>query len=117
MRLNRGRLSGGGVSPRETVWGLLQAVSKKKKGEYGDRDSPHDEGRITGASYTELQDQPLSVISPTPIEKTPFLDSLGNPFYSPRQTRRVAFMPKQADLMQGTLDMLILKVLARTLHG
>jgi PadR family transcriptional regulator, regulatory protein PadR len=50
----------------------------------------------------------------------PFLDSLGEAAYIPRISRRGVrlFVDKQLDLLQGTLDMLILKAVSLgPLHG
>jgi hypothetical protein len=46
------------------------------------------------------------------------LDSLGDQIYLPRTSRRAALVRKQLDLLQGTLDMLILKAVSLgPLHG
>src|ERR1700732_5642721 len=46
------------------------------------------------------------------------LDSLGEQTYIPRSSRRDCFVDKQLDLLQGTLDMLILKAVSLgPLHG
>jgi PadR family transcriptional regulator PadR len=46
------------------------------------------------------------------------LDNQGKHIYSPRQSRRKPLSPKQADLLQGTLDMMVLKAVSLgPLHG
>ena len=54
------------------------------------------------------------------IEESPelLLDNLGERLYSPRRSRRQPGLAKQLDLLQGTLDMLILKAVSLgPLHG